>query len=134
GRSRSTSGWAWGTGARDGARRRRPVRRSSTIQRSTWLNGAGPEPSRFLNRSVSVMRWQANVRPSMRIWKGVKLCAVTALAVGCQRPPTVPVDAGAPVAVVVDAGPRVPLALDLLIDLPDGGSERHALLGLETPA
>ena len=76
---------------------------------------------------------QANVRPPMRIWKGVKLCAVTALAVGCQRPPPTPVDAGAPLAVVVDAGPRVPLALDLVVNLSDGGTERHALLGLETP-
>ena len=79
------------------------------------------------------MRWQANVRTPMRIWKGVKLCAVTALAVGCQRPPPTPVDAGAPLAVVVDAGPRVPLALDLVVNLSDGGTERHALLGLETP-
>lgn len=69
----------------------------------------------------------------MRIWKGVKLCAVAALAVGCARPHPESVDAGAPVATVVDAGPRVPLALDLLVDLPDGGTERHALLGLETP-
>jgi hypothetical protein len=70
----------------------------------------------------------------MRIWKGVKLCAVAALAVGCQRPPSAPADAGPPaVAEVVDAGPRVPLALDLLVNLPDGGTERHALLGLETP-
>ena len=69
----------------------------------------------------------------MRIWKGVKLCAVAALVVGCQRPPAAPIDAGAPVAAVIDAGPRVPLALDLLVDLPDGGTERHALLGLETP-
>ena len=69
----------------------------------------------------------------MRIWKGVKLCAVAALVVGCGRPPATPVDAGAPLAAVIDAGPRVPLALDLLVDLPDGGTERHALLGLETP-
>jgi len=70
----------------------------------------------------------------MRIWKGVKLCAVVALAVGCQGAPSAPADAGPPAAVaVVDAGPRVPLALDLLVNLPDGGSERHALLGLETP-
>ncbi len=68
----------------------------------------------------------------MRTWKVVKLCAVALGAAGCPATqPTVP-DAG-PVAAVVDAGPIVPLALDLLVTLPDGGTERHALLGLETP-
>ena len=69
----------------------------------------------------------------MRTWKVVKLCAVLGATAGCTRPgPVVAPDAGATVA-VVDAGPVVPLTLDLLVDLPDGGSERHALLGLETP-
>ena len=67
----------------------------------------------------------------MRTWKLVKLC-VLGVAVGCARPPTVP-DAGAPVAMVVDAGPVVPLVLDLVVGLADGGTDRHALLGLETP-
>lgn len=69
----------------------------------------------------------------MRTWKVVKLCAVLGATAGCTRPVPVPVaDVGATVA-VVDAGPVVPLTLDLLVDLPDGGTERHALLGLETP-
>lgn len=34
---------------------------------------------------------------------------------------------------MVDAGPVVPLALDLVVGLPDGGTERYALLGLESP-
>jgi hypothetical protein len=34
---------------------------------------------------------------------------------------------------VVDAGPAIPLVLDLVVGLPDGGIERYALLGLETP-
>jgi hypothetical protein len=75
---------------------------------------------------------QGNVRRPMRIWKLVKLCAVVAVAAGCSRPVPVVPDAGATVA-VRDAGPTVPLILDLLADLPDGGTERHALLGLETP-
>ena len=68
----------------------------------------------------------------MRTWKVVKLCAVALGAVGCPRPRPPAPDAG-PAAAVVDAGPVVPLALDLTIALPDGGTERHALLGLETP-
>jgi len=69
----------------------------------------------------------------MRTWKVVKLCAVLGASAGCTRPvPVVVPDAGATLA-VVDAGPVVPLTLDLLVDLPDGGVERHALLGLETP-
>ena len=68
----------------------------------------------------------------MRTWNVVKLCAVLGAASGCARPVAVAPDAGA-TAVVPDAGPVVPLALDLLLDLPDGGTERHALLGLETP-
>jgi hypothetical protein len=68
----------------------------------------------------------------MRTWKVVKLCAVAALVVGCPRPAPPLADAGVPPA-VVDAGPVVPLALDLEVSLPDGGTERHALLGLETP-
>ena len=47
------------------------------------------------------------------------------------RPPPRPVDAGTPP--VPDAGPLPPLTLDLEVSLPDGGLERHALLGLETP-
>ena len=69
----------------------------------------------------------------MRTWKVVKLCAALGATAGCTRPvAVVPPDAGATVA-EVDAGPVVPLTLDLLVDLPDGGTERHALLGLETP-
>ena len=69
----------------------------------------------------------------MRTWKVMKLCAVLGAAAGCTRPVPAPVaDAGATVA-AVDAGPVIPLTLDLLVDLPDGGTERHALLGLETP-
>jgi len=69
----------------------------------------------------------------MRTWKVVKLCAVLGAAAACTRSvPEQQVDAGATVA-VVDAGPVVPLTLDLLVDLPDGGTERHALLALETP-
>ena len=69
----------------------------------------------------------------MRTWKVMKLCAVLGATAGCTRPIPSPVaDAGATVG-AVDAGPVVPLALDLLVDLPDGGTERHALLGLETP-
>jgi hypothetical protein len=75
---------------------------------------------------------QANVRRPMRIWKVVKLCAVVGATAGCTRPVPVTPDAGA-TAAVLDAGPAVPLALDLLAALPDGGTERHALLGLETP-
>jgi hypothetical protein len=69
----------------------------------------------------------------MRTWKVVKLCAVLGATAGCTRSvPVAVADAGATVA-LVDAGPVVPLTLDLLFDLPDGGTERHALLGLETP-
>ncbi|HEY3586970.1 MAG TPA: hypothetical protein VGK85_07455 [Myxococcaceae bacterium] len=69
----------------------------------------------------------------MRTWKVVKLCAVLGATAGCTRPVPVAVpDAGATVA-LVDAGPVIPLTLDLLVDLPDGGTERYALLGLETP-
>jgi hypothetical protein len=68
----------------------------------------------------------------MRTWKVVKLC-VLGVAAGCARPPPTAPDAGAPVAMVVDAGPVVPLVLDLVVELADGGTERHALLGLETP-
>ena len=67
----------------------------------------------------------------MRTWNLVKLC-VLGVTAGCTRPlPTVP-DAGPPVA-VVDAGPAIPLVLDLVVGLPDGGIERYALLALETP-
>jgi hypothetical protein len=69
----------------------------------------------------------------MRTWKVVKLCAVLGATAGCNRPvPVAVADAGATVA-VMDGGPVVPLTLDLLVGLPDGGTERHALLGLETP-
>jgi hypothetical protein len=69
----------------------------------------------------------------MRTWKLVKFCAVLGATTGCTRPvPVVEADAG-PTVAAVDAGPVVPLTLDLLVDLPDGGTERHALLGLETP-
>ena len=68
----------------------------------------------------------------MRIRKVVKLCAVVGLTAGCPTPAPVAPDAGVTVA-VLDAGPAVPLTLDLLVALPDGGTERHALLGLETP-
>jgi len=57
----------------------------------------------------------------MRPWKVVGAWAF-ALA-GCMRPAP-----GTP-----DAGPVVPWALDLVLELEDGGTERHALLGLETP-
>jgi len=67
----------------------------------------------------------------MRTWK-VGLWAVALVAAGCPRPQPPAVDAGAAVT-VFDAGPVVPLAIDLEITLPDGGTERHALLGLETP-
>ncbi len=67
----------------------------------------------------------------MRTWK-VGLWALALVATGCPRTQPAAPDAG-PVAAVVDAGPTVPLALDLLATLPDGGTERHALLGLETP-
>ena len=69
----------------------------------------------------------------MRTWKAVKLCAVLGATAGCSRSvPVAVTDAGATV-VVVDAGPAIPLTLDLVLDLADGGTERHALLGLETP-
>jgi len=68
----------------------------------------------------------------MRIWKVVKLCAVVLGAAGCPTTQRAIPDAG-PVATVVDAGPVIPLVLDLVVALPDGGTERHALLGLETP-
>ena len=68
----------------------------------------------------------------MRLWKVVKLCAVVGVTAGCSRPVPVPPDAGV-AAAVLDAGPAIPLTLDLLVALPDGGTERHALLGLETP-
>lgn len=69
----------------------------------------------------------------MRTWKVVGVWALALGATGCPRrtQPAGP-DVG-PVAAVVDAGPAVPLALDLEVALPDGGTERHALLGLETP-
>jgi hypothetical protein len=67
----------------------------------------------------------------MRTWK-VGLWVVALLVAGCPRPQVPTVDAGAPVA-VADAGLVVPLAIDLEVTLPDGGTERHALLGLETP-
>ena len=68
----------------------------------------------------------------MRTWKAVGAGTLVLVGAGCPRPqPAVP-DAGPPLA-VVDAGPLVPLAIDLVVELPDGGSERHALLGLETP-
>ncbi|MGZ3479846.1 MAG: hypothetical protein ACXU81_05820 [Myxococcaceae bacterium] len=67
----------------------------------------------------------------MRTWKVV--VGVVALGIsGCPRVAPPEPDAG-PVAVVVDAGPRVPLAIDLVVTLADGGTERHALLGLESP-
>ncbi len=68
----------------------------------------------------------------MRTSKVVKLCAALALTTGCPRTPPSPADAGA-FAAAPDAGPVVPLAIDLVVDLPDAGTERHALLGLETP-
>lgn len=68
----------------------------------------------------------------MRTWKVVKLCAVALGAAGCPATQQAVPDAG-PVATVVDAGPVVPLELDLVVELPDGGTERHPLLGLETP-
>jgi hypothetical protein len=68
----------------------------------------------------------------MRTWKVVGVGALALLAPGCPRPPPPVPDAGAPVS-MLDAGPTVPLAIDLVVGLPDGGSERYALLGLETP-
>lgn len=68
----------------------------------------------------------------MRTRNLVKMCAVALVTAGCPRTPPAPPDAG-PVAAVADAGPTVPLALDLVVSLADGGTERHALLGLETP-
>src|SRR5215813_12929874 len=67
----------------------------------------------------------------MRTWKS-GLWGVALMAVGCPRQQPPVVDAGPPMA-VVDAGPVVPLAIDLEVALSDGGTERHALLGLETP-
>ncbi|HZJ56512.1 MAG TPA: hypothetical protein VFD38_20375 [Myxococcaceae bacterium] len=78
------------------------------------------------------MDGQANVRRPMRTWKVVKLCAVLGMTAGCPRPEPVAPDAGTSAA-VLDSGPAVPLTLDLLVALTDGGTERHALLGLETP-
>ncbi|HZX43994.1 MAG TPA: hypothetical protein VFE93_19300 [Myxococcaceae bacterium] len=69
----------------------------------------------------------------MRSWKVVKLCAVVLSATGCPGTSPPPLPEAGPVAAAPDAGPIVPLALDLLVALPDGGTERHALLGLETP-
>jgi len=77
------------------------------------------------------MGWQANVAGRMRTWKvGVWVVAIGAS--GC--PPTAPPapDAGR-TSVAVDAGVRVPLAIDLAVALADGGTEHHALLGLESP-
>jgi hypothetical protein len=68
----------------------------------------------------------------MGTWKVVGAGALVLAVAGCPRPPPAAPDAGPPVA-VMDAGPVVPLAIDLVIELPDGGTERHALLGLETP-
>jgi len=67
----------------------------------------------------------------MRTWK-LGPWAVALLAAGCPRPQPPAPDAGPPAA-VVDAGLVVPLAIDLEVTLPDGGTERHPLLGLETP-
>lgn len=67
----------------------------------------------------------------MRTWKVVVWAVVLVLA-GCPRPPEPEPDVG-PVLADLDAGPRVPLAIDLVVTLADGGTERHALLGLETP-
>jgi hypothetical protein len=68
----------------------------------------------------------------MRTWKVAGVAALGLLTGGCPRTPVQPVDAG-PAVVAVDAGPLAPLTLDLLVAVPDGGSERYALLGLETP-
>ena len=59
-----------------------------------------------------------------------KLATAALLLSGCVRAPapTAP-DAGR----AVDAGPITPMTLDLVVNVPDGGVERHALLGLETP-
>jgi hypothetical protein len=67
----------------------------------------------------------------MRTWK-VGVWAVAFVTAGCPRTEP-PVPDASPVVLVVDAGLRIPLAIDLVVTLADGGTERHALLGLETP-
>lgn len=77
------------------------------------------------------MAWQANVPGPMRTWKVVGGLVALGLS-GCPPVPTPLPDAG-PEVEVVDAAPRVPLAIDLVLTLGDGGTERHALLGFESP-
>jgi hypothetical protein len=67
----------------------------------------------------------------MRAWTwGCLLLMLTCL--GCRQPSVPTLDAG-PGADLVDAGGLAPFALTLTVHLADGGVERHALLGLETP-
>ena len=56
-----------------------------------------------------------------------------ALGAPACRPVERPVADAGPPAPPPDAGLLPPLTLDLEVALPDGGMERHALLGLETP-
>jgi hypothetical protein len=63
--------------------------------------------------------------------EGGEVVAVALGTAGCPR--TQPRFRRRPGGGGGDAGPVAPLALDLLVGLPDGGIERHALLGLETP-
>lgn len=67
----------------------------------------------------------------MRAWTwGCLLLVLTCL--GCRQPAVPVPDAGA-AAGPTDAGGLAPFALTLALHLADGGVERHALLGLETP-
>jgi len=61
-----------------------------------------------------------------------KFVAAALVLAGCTRPSAPLPDAGS-IAAAVDAGPTMPMTLDLVVNVPDGGIERHALLGLETP-
>jgi hypothetical protein len=60
-------------------------------------------------------------------------CLLLLGAAACRPAPEAVVDAGL-ASISPDAGlPLPPLTLDLEVALPDGGTERHALLGLESP-
>jgi hypothetical protein len=81
--------------------------------------------------AVAPGRLHDKVPPPMRL----RLAAMLLLFVGaaCRPAPNLPVDAGS-TAAPPDAGtPLPPLTIDLEMLLPDGGVERSALLGLETP-
>ena len=67
---------------------------------------------------------------TMRAW--TRGCLLLLTCLGCQQPSFPTPDAG-PSSGSIDAGGLQPFALTLAVHLGDGGVERHALLGLETP-